>query len=163
MGLEATSVNLRVLGTGILAVVAVLSTMDIGGGWTSVAVPTPLISARSVVQVEISAVPLPTRAAVPPTLRATVTNRAIIQRLVADIDPLPPDHPVACSLPAFNNAHADLVFDERHGASVAVYMIPDCGDPGPGTVCIGAPDKGCRNMPASSTLWSDILKDVGYR
>ena len=155
--------NLRVLGTGILAVVAALSTIDVFGGWMSAAVPTPFVSARSVVQVEISAVPLPTRAAMPPTLRATVTNRARIKRLIADINPLPPGHAVACSLGAFNNAHADLLFEERHGGSVAVYMIPDCGDPGPGTVCIGASDQACRNMPALSTLWSDILRDVGYR
>ena len=154
---------IRGLGTGILAVAAVLSTVDIFGGWMSAAVPTPFISARSVVQVEISAVPLPTRAAMPPTLRATVTNRERIKRLIADITPLPPGHAVSCSTDAFNNAHADLLFEARHGGSVAVYLIPDYGDPGPGTVCIGAPERGCRNMPASSTLWSDILKDVRYR
>ena len=155
--------SLRVVRGGVLASVAVLSTIDIFGGWTSAAVPTPFVSAQSVVQVEISAVPFPTRAAMPPTLRATVTNRAIINRLIADINPLPPGQSVSCSTDAFNNAHANLVFEERHGRSVAVYMIPDCGDPGPGTVCIGAPDRGCRSIPASSTLWSDILRDVGYR
>lgn len=154
--------KLRVLGAGVLAV-AILSTIDIFGGWRSAAVPTPFISARSVVRVEISAVPLPTRAAMPPTLRSTVTNRAMIKRLVSDINALPANTVAgsACSTDAFNNAHADLVFDERHGLSVFVYVIPDCGNPG--GVCIGAPGS-CRsvNLPASSTLWADIFKDVRH-